>query len=168
MKHLYVIRHGLAGEPLENAEEDELRALTKKGKKELKSISKALKDLDIEFDEIITSPLIRALETAEIVHGRCGNSNELIINDLLRNGSSFETLVKYLNSLKSADSVAIVGHEPHLSSFASYCISGKKSSFINLKKGAVLLLEIDQIIKPGNSKLMWLLEPRQLILCEKN
>ncbi len=168
MKHLYVIRHGLAGKPLEDKKEDELRALTKKGKKEIKSISKALKDLDVEFDEVITSPLIRALETAEIVHDRCGISKKLLVSDLLKPDSSFEELVKYLNSLKKADTVAIVGHEPHLSAFASYCITHSKDSFIDLKKGGIILLEIEESIKPGKSKLMWLIEPRQLILWEKN
>lgn len=168
MDKLYIIRHGIAGERLEDEKEDELRSLTKKGKKEFKAISKELRDLDVRFDEVISSPLIRALETAEIAHKYCSDSNKIVVSELLRPDGSYTPLIQYLNKLKAKGSVAIVGHEPFLSIFASYCLTNTKDPIINLKKGGVLALEIDKMIKPGNSKLLWLLEPKFMIPCEKN
>jgi len=67
-----------------------------------------------------------------------------------------------LNSLEGKDKIAIVGHEPFLSGFASYCLSKSKNSFIRLKKGGILALEVDNMLKPGQSRLAWLMEPWQL------
>lgn len=166
MLELYIIRHGLADKHLEQPAEDAARPLTKEGKGKMKEIAKGLKTLKISFDQILTSPLVRAEQTAEIVHDLCGNSSEVMVTDLLKPGSSYENLVKYLNKLKM-ERVAIVGHEPFLSGFASYCLTNSKSSLMNLKKGGILMLEIDGLIKPGQCLLSWLMEPGQLVRLSK-
>ena len=70
MLELYIIRHGLAGKSL--AEGDELRPLKKKGREQMKEVAKGLKELDVAFDLVLTSPLVRAKESAEIVNAYCG------------------------------------------------------------------------------------------------
>jgi phosphohistidine phosphatase len=68
-----------------------------------------------------------------------------------------------LNGLEGPEKVAIVGHEPFLSGFASYCLSKSKSSYIKLKKGGILMLEMEGALKPGQCRLAWLMEPWQII-----
>jgi len=74
MLELYIIRHGLAGKPLEDERLDEERPLTKKGKDRMKDVAKGLDEMGISFDAIISSPL-PAKETAEIVDKYCGDGN---------------------------------------------------------------------------------------------
>lgn len=160
---LCIIRHGLAGTNLEDEAQDYQRPLTKKGKEKLKGIAKGLKDMKIYFNAILTSPLLRALESAEIIHAYCGATEEVMICDLLQPGSSYSKLSKLLNELHEYEKIAIIGHEPFLSGFACYCLSNSKNPFINLKKGGALMLETDKAIKPGQCTLSWLMEPKQMI-----
>jgi phosphohistidine phosphatase len=164
MIELYIIRHGLAGKCVEEQSVDEERTLTKKGKEKIKFVAKGLKELKVNFDVVLTSPLARSKETAEIVNEYCGDSKKVTVTDLLRPDSSYNNLIKFLNGLKKPKKVAIVGHEPFLSGFASYCLTKNKSPLINLKKGGVLMLEVDKVIKPGQCTLSWLMEPHQIIL----
>lgn len=163
MLELYMIRHGFAGKNLEDETLDEERSLKKKGKDQIKGIAKGLKGLKISFDLILTSPLLRAKESAELLNAYCSNTKEATVTDLLKPDSSYTGLITFLNGLKDAEKIALVGHEPFLSGFASYCLSKSKNSLLNLKKGGVLMLEVDKIIKPGQCMLSWLLEPEHLI-----
>jgi phosphohistidine phosphatase len=150
-----VIRHGLAGTRLEDEKKDFVRPLTKRGKKELKEFAK---NFEASFDEIVSSPLTRAVETAEIIQSYCGLNEKITISELLKPDSSFEKLILFLNRLKG-DKIAIVGHEPFLSEFSSFCLTKKRKGFIKLKKGGVLLLEVGKTIKPGQCTLSWLYKP---------
>lgn len=163
MLELYIIRHGLAGKSLEDEAMDEERPLKKKGKEKMKGIAKGLKELKISFDTVLTSPLLRAKESADILNEYCGESKEATVTDLLKPDSSYNDLIKLLNEYKDHKTVAIVGHEPFLSGFASYCLSKSKNPLMNLKKGGVLMLEIDQVIKPGKCTLSLLMEPKHII-----
>jgi phosphohistidine phosphatase len=161
MKALYVVRHGIA-EERDAAVEDDTRKLTGKGKDRMKLVAKGLADPGVRFDVLMTSPLDRAAQTARILEKNC-SEGEAEVTELLKPDASFDDLVNGLNRHEGVDSVAIVGHEPFLSGFISYCLSGQKSSFIRLKKGGVASLEIDGTVKPGQCALVWLLEPGQLI-----
>jgi len=163
MLELYMIRHGLAGRSLEDETMDDERPLKKKGIEKMKDIAKSLKELKICFDKVLTSPLLRSKESAEIVNEYCGDTKEVMVTDLLSPGSSYDKLIKFLNKFKDSKKIAIVGHEPFLSGFASYCLSKNRSSLMNLKKGGMLMLEIDEIIKPGQCVLAWLMEPKHII-----
>ena len=163
MQELYMIRHGLAGKRIEDETSDDERPLNKKGKEKMKDIAKSLKEQKICFDVVLTSPLLRSKESAEIVNGHCSDTKEVTVTDLLIPGASYSNLIKFLNKLKNVEKVAIVGHEPFLSSFASYCLTKDKDSFINLKKGGILMLEIDEVIRPGRCVMSWLMEPNQII-----
>jgi phosphohistidine phosphatase len=163
MHELYVIRHGLAGKPLEDESQDEVRTLTKKGRDRMKDIAMGLEELDVELDMVLSSPLARSKETADIIMKYCGGAQDVTTTDLLKPGSSYDGLIEYLNGLEGKDTVAIVGHEPFLSGFTSYCLSKSKSPYIKLKKGGVLKLEMEGALKPGQCSLAWLMEPWQLI-----
>jgi phosphohistidine phosphatase len=163
MLELYMIRHGLAGEKKEDETTDDERPLKKKWKEKMKDIAKGLKELRISFDIVLTSPLLRAKESAEIVNAYCCDTKEVTVTDLLVPDASYNNLIKFLNKIKNVKRIAIVGHEPFLSSFASYCLSKNENSLMNLKKGGILMLEIDEVIRPGRCILSWLIEPKQII-----
>lgn len=163
MLELYIIRHGLAGKSLTEQDLDEARPLSKKGQKKMKKIAKGLKNLKIQFDEILSSPLPRSKETADILTMYCGDRKQVAVTDLLKPNSSYNALVKLLNTYRAHKNIAIVGHEPFLSSFVSYCLTKNTPPLIYLKKGGILKLEIDEVVKPGGCKLSWLMEPAQII-----
>lgn len=158
---LYIVRHGFAGTSLEDEEMDKARPLKKKGKEQMKGVAKGLKEMEVSFDRILTSPLLRAKMSAEILNDHCGNAKSVEVTDLLLPEGSHQKLIKHLNQLKRGK-VAIVGHEPFLSSFASLCLTNSLQPFLNLKKGGVLMLETDGQIKPEKCKLHWLMEPLHL------
>jgi len=165
MLELFIIRHGLAGDPFEDIAMDNERPLTKKGKEKMKEIAKGMRKMKMHFDIVLTSPLLRARETAEIINAYCGKNEGPMETELLAPGASYKSLIKFLNTHKDADRIAIVGHEPFLSGFASYCLSNHENSFICLKKGGALMLEIEKALKPGNCTLAWLMEPKHIIQC---
>ncbi len=163
MKELFIVRHGPAGKSMDDKKLDETRSLTKKGKGKMKAIAKGLSDMDISFDRIVTSPLARCVESADILGKCCAGKNGVECIDALKPGGSIDDLIGYLNALDGVKNVAIVGHEPFLSEFASYCLAKSKNSFIDLKKGGIIALEFGNMIKPGTGKLCWMMEPSQLI-----
>jgi phosphohistidine phosphatase len=157
-----VLRHGIAEERGENPDDD-ARKLTRKGKDRMKQIVKGLDDAGIQCDVILTSPLVRAVETARIARKYCWENADIEVTDLLMPDASFDELIDHLNRMEGVDYAAIVGHEPFLSGFVSYCLAGESSSFIRLKKGGVASLEIDEAIKPGQCALTFLMQPEHLI-----
>jgi phosphohistidine phosphatase len=159
---LYVVRHGVAEERGED-KADDVRELTARGRDRMKQVAKGLADEGVRLDVILTSPLARALQTARILEKHCADGGSLRETELLEPDASFDELIDHLNGLEGVENVAIVGHEPFLGEFVSYCLAGEKSSFIRLKKGGIAALEPDGPIKPGRCCLVWLMEPGQLV-----
>ena len=162
MKELYIIRHGPAGKSLEDLELDEMRPLTKKGRQKMKDVAKSLNKMGVTFDKIVSSPLARCLETARMMEKCCKDDHPIETVDCLRPDGSIDDVIGFLNALDGIGSVAIVGHEPFLSEFASYCLAKSKSSFIDLKKGGVIALDVDGMVKPGACRMCWMLDPAEI------
>lgn len=159
MVQFYLIRHGLT-ESNKKMQDDEVRKLTSKGESKVKQIAKYLKKNNVTFDFLITSPLLRSKQTADLICEYCSHTKNLMVCDLLKPDGNYKDLVKFLNTLKDDfKTVALVGHEPFLGSFASYCLAKKAESFINIKKSGVLVLEIDGNLVPGRCTLSELIKP---------
>ena len=159
---LVIIRHGPAGDRAEweaEGRDDRLRPLTSEGKKEMRRVAKGLGTLVSRIDGLATSPLVRAVQTAEIVEARY--ECHLATVEALAPGHAPEQVVKWLRS-QEGDTVAIVGHEPDLSALGCYLLAGQPSSFLTLKKSGAALLELNQPLEPGQATLEWLLTPRVL------
>ena len=157
---LLVIRHGPAGERAEweaKGLDDRLRPLTPAGKKEMREVSKGLRELVTAIDILATSPLVRAAQTAEIVAKRY--KCEPVTVEALEPEKVPNEAIRWLDQQRSAGTVAVVGHEPHLSTLASILLAGKGSSFLTLKKSGVGLLELSLPVRAGGGKLEWLLTP---------
>jgi len=159
---LVIIRHGPAGDRAEweaEGRDDRLRPLTSEGKKEMRRVAKGLATLLSRIDVLATSPLVRAVQTGEILASQY--DCDTVTLEALAPGHDPEQVVKWLRSQRG-DTVAIVGHEPDLSTLGCYLLAGERSSFLTLKKSGAGLLELNEPADPGNATLEWLLIPRVL------
>jgi len=133
---IYILRHGKAVERSQNITSDSKRSLTEAGKKEMDCISNAIKNFEIEFDVIISSPLVRAKQTAETALKNVKSKKKsVVIWDELKPEINVMQTIKKLATLNPTSSILLVGHEPHLSSLISQIISGSDNANISLKKG---------------------------------
>jgi phosphohistidine phosphatase len=167
---LLVIRHAIAEDQeiwAKTGESDDQRPLTDAGRKKMKRAAKGLKQEVDSIDLLATSPLTRAVQTAEIVARRFKGSPTTVATVLAPDQSN-ESFLEWLRSIDRAELVAIVGHEPHLSKLVSWLVSGRDGSVIELKKGAACLLEFEGLPASGSARLLWALTPDQLrTLAEK-
>jgi phosphohistidine phosphatase len=158
---LLVIRHGPAGDRADweaEGRDDRLRPLTPDGKKEMRRVAKGLAELVPEIDILASSSLVRAMQTAEIVGDqyRC----KPVTLEALAPGSDPDQVVQWLRERRSAGTIALVGHEPDLSTLVCYLLTERRSSFLTLKKSGACLLELTDALEPGSATLDWLLVPR--------
>ena len=161
---LYLVRHGLAGEHGSH-EPDEARPLTAEGEKKTRQVAKHLRGLDLKFDRVLTSPLIRAKQTAEILID-VGLSPHLEQADCLAPGGNIHDWVAWLQTWERSPqaSLALVGHEPSLSQWAETLIWGQFKGAITLKKAGVIGLSLPAGGSPiAHSSLFWLAPPRLLL-----
>ena len=160
---LLVIRHGPAGDREAWAAEgrdDRLRPLTPDGKKEMRQVAKGLRTLIPGIDLIATSPLVRAVQTAEIVAKQY--ATESVTLEPLAPGHDPDEVLHWLREHRSQDVTAVVGHEPDLSALAGYLLTRDRTSFLTLKKSGACLLDLSDSPKAGSANLQWLLIPRLL------
>ncbi|WP_416672734.1 phosphohistidine phosphatase SixA [Egbenema bharatensis] len=161
---LYLIRHGIATERGTYANDDE-RPLTDAGIRKTKRVAKRLYELDIRFDLILTSPLVRARQTAEILQ-TLGLSKHLEPSPYLAPAGSFTDWLNWLESWRSngGTQLAIVGHEPDLGEWAEQLVWGEPKQRLVVKKAGVMGILIPQTGNPvGRSELFWLTPPRLLL-----
>mgnify|MGYP001115942431 FL=1 len=147
---LCFLRHGEADWPNWTKPDNE-RPLTERGRKEMKRVAKFLERLKFIPDSILTSPLPRASQTAEIVGRRLGI--ELQTEPALAHGFNVERLRRLLAE-RDAESVMIVGHEPEFSEVIGKLTGGK----IKISKAGVALLDIDRSCT--SATLLWLFPPK--------
>ena len=164
--NLYILRHGIAverGTPGFKTDAD--RPLTPKGRRQLRQIANAMENMELHFDLILSSPFLRARQTAEIVAKVLKLKRRLAFSDELTPDGDQKALVRQLNELKPAsESVLLVGHEPYLSRFIAQLISGGPGTAIDLKKGGLCKLETDSLRFGRCATLTWLLTPKQMKL----
>jgi phosphohistidine phosphatase len=161
--NLLIIRHGPAGDSAAweaEGRDDRLRPLTPEGTKQMRKAASGLAVLVPDLPLLATSPLTRAVETAEIVAAeyRC----EIVPLEALAPGHDPEDALGWLRKQEPDLTVGLVGHEPHLSTLVGYLLTGKRASFVDLKKGGACLLEMTAPLQPGRGALAWLLTPSVL------
>jgi phosphohistidine phosphatase len=155
---LVIIRHGPAGDREEweaAGRDDRLRPLTSKGRKDVRRAAAGLASLVPTLDLVVTSPLTRAVETADIVAAQYGCEIQLL--ESLTPESEPDRLMPWLKDQLRSGTVAVVGHEPQLSTLGAYLMTGRATSFMDLKKGGACLLELPDPPRPGDATLKWLL-----------
>lgn len=165
---LLLLRHAIAVDfGTSEVSEDSERYLTKEGEKKMRRIAGAMRALGLHIDLILTSPFLRARQTAHIVAEEFGLEKSLESTSFLEPGQSLEKLVSLVQRrTKHAGSIVLVGHEPALSMLISVLIGGNTTVSIALKKGGLCRLQADAFHYGRCATLQWLLTPRQLLQLE--
>lgn len=161
---LYLFRHGIA-EDKQTGIKDEERSLTKEGRQKTEKVAHRLVKLELEFDLIVTSPLIRARQTAEILLAAGLSCHLEESNHLAPNGHIDNWLDYWLKPKNFPENtqIALVGHEPCLSNWAEILLWGEAKDSLVLKKAGMIGVKLPEIGSPvGRSQLFWLTPPRYL------
>lgn len=164
--NLYILRHAIAADlGSEGIESDRDRPLTDKGVRRLRKEVAGMKALDLYFDLILSSPFVRARETAEIVAKTFRITKRLENCDALASGGSVRRVIEFVNNLESRPGeLLLVGHEPDLSHLISLLVFGHVQAGITLKKGGLCKLSVEDLRAGRCATLEWLLTPKQLVL----
>ena len=158
---LYLIRHAIAAERGPNYPDDRERPLTSEGIARFKAAVEGLKDLDVKIDIVLTSPLVRASHTAELlVAGVAGKPRLETLDALAPGGRIAQVLEAITKFAKRSRHIALVGHEPDMGELAARLLRSRGT--IEFKKGAVACLEMDGAMPTGPGTLKWLVPPRAL------
>ncbi len=163
---IFIIRHAIAMDreefKLQNSN-DSQRPLSELGIRRFKKIATALKSLIGEADVIITSPLVRAKQTTKLLAVHFPKTE--IVSSLaltpLANPNEFAKWCKE-HLKKKTKKIIVVGHEPHLSIFASWLLFGIYQSKIKIKKGGCLSISVEDSIRPESGTLNWALTPKSI------
>ena len=166
--NIYIVRHAIAverGTP--GYEDDSQRPLTEPGRKKMQKIPNGLERLGVQFDVILTSPYVRARDTAKILADRYDMTDKIFFSENLIPPGNFEALVFEIHEKYDLANIALVGHEPMLSSLISWLTTGDTDARITLKKGGVAYLTSDSLHQDGRATLEWLLTPSLMIKLSK-
>jgi len=155
---LYLLRHGEAGKSLAVAEKDVARSLTVEGRKEVEKVATSMAKLGLKFDRVLSSPLNRARETAEIVAKSTGRKAKIEYWDELRPEGDKKAFTSRLAKLGHGSCVLVVGHEPYLTTLISEMIDARGG--ILLKKAGLARVRLTTFLPVAKGELRWLLSPR--------
>ncbi len=154
---IYFLRHASAGKSYVNPKRDEKRPLDETGILQARYIGRLLSNMDIQIDQIISSPLKRAMQTASLAANELAFETGIQTDAALRPESEYEQFQELLARYSRFEAIIVVGHNPSLSEFLTKTISsGTVAAHVNFKKGAVAKVEMS-----GRSgTLEWLITPR--------
>lgn len=157
-----LIRHGIAIEPGEWEGAEENRPLTQKGKNRVRQVARGLTQLGVKPTHLLTSPFVRAYDTARLLRMVLCPSVKVETREELAVGASPEPLIALLRTLPSDAVVMCVGHEPFLGEIASLWLCGKALSSFPFKKAGAACMEFPEDVRSGHGRLQWWLQPTQL------
>jgi len=155
---LYFLRHGQADRSAWMGTDFE-RPLTQEGMENMAKEADAIQQLDLRLDAILTSPLVRAYQTAEIVARRLNILDLLVIDERLEPGFGTSDLKEILEEYPQANEIMFVGHEPDFSETIRYLIGGGN---ILCKKGSLARIDLSDA-SPLIGELVWLIPPMVLL-----
>jgi phosphohistidine phosphatase len=154
---VYLFRHASAGQHVASPGKDEKRPLDDKGKKQAQEMGRALTALGVELDVIISSPLTRALQTAELAAIEFKHKDKIVSDDAMRPDASYDQFQDLLSRYRKNEAIMVVGHDPSITGFVTRLLTGSGArDCIEFKKGAVVKLEVDG----GSGKLQWMVTPK--------
>ena len=159
---LYIVRHGIAIDREDpKCPPDPERYLTEQGMDKTRQVAKGIAALGITPDLLISSPYVRAMQTAEIFASALDYSKQKIRRtDLLLPGAESSALFRELAKDKQSSTVFLFGHAPHLDELIAAAFASKHP-ITSLKKAGVAVLRLKRI-SPPSAELLWLATPRLL------
>jgi phosphohistidine phosphatase len=158
---LYLLRHADAGDPMAWRGPDEDRPLSERGRKQAARLGKFLERSGFEGDVMLTSPKLRAVETARLVAKRLGLKPKT--DERLAYAVGIRTVEDILDSMPDARRVVLVGHDPDFTELLAVLTE----SWIPIKKGAIVRIDTVRPLAPGSGELRWLIPPEAVKAAEK-
>jgi len=153
---IYLLRHANAGEAKLSPAKDEKRQLDELGVEQSHIVGRGLAALKIKVDEMVSSPLARAAQTAAIVAEEIGHVNKIVLDDGLRPEATYDQFEKLLERYRDREAILVVGHNPSMTEFLSRLINAEGQA-IDFKKAAIA--RIDQ--EPGSAAVLkWTMPPK--------
>jgi phosphohistidine phosphatase len=150
----------VAAERGEAYPDDSKRPLTSEGITRMKQIARGLARLGVSFDQILTSPLVRARQTAEVLAEHVDGKPPINLAQSLVPGGKFTALVDDLAKYSRRSRIALVGHEPDLGQFAARLLGARTS--IEFRKGGICRIDVDALPPTGPGHLRWFATPKML------
>ena len=160
---LILLRHA-AAEPRDQVRfpDDDLRPLTPEGIRIQKKVTKALGRMRLRPDRIVTSPRVRARETAAITAEGLGLADRLTLSEVLGADYSVTAVLALLRGFGPDETVLCVGHEPDFSELAGTLLGPAEGPAIAFKKSGVLGISFDDAPVPGAGMLLFFYRPKDL------
>jgi phosphohistidine phosphatase len=160
---LYLVRHAIAVPHFTvGYEDDSQRPLTDKGRAKMRDITRGLKVLGVAPQIILSSPYVRARQTAEILREGLEVQNSIVFTENLLPLAHPDHMWEELKQYSRVDSLALVGHEPNMSALANLLL-GETRLQIVFKKGGVCHMTVDDLSGAPAGVLQWLLTPKQMV-----
>ena len=157
---LYLVRHAIAAERGDDWPDDTKRPLTDTGIARFKEAVEGLAWLDVEIDEIFTSPLVRTKQTATLLADGLGNKTSVKTLDALAPGHTPRQVMNDLSRAAKRHRIALVGHEPGLGELAAHLLGCART--LPFKKGGVCYITIQGLTSRRPGELVWFLPPKVL------
>ena len=157
---LYLVRHAIAEARGSAWPDDTLRPLTREGRARMRRIVRGLRGLGVELDVVLTSPLVRAKQTADILVAGLKPKPVLVETSSLAPGQPHRGVLRALAPYRRAQAVALLGHEPDLGTFAAFLLGASQP--LEFKKGGVCCCETSKLPPDGDVRLLWHATPRML------
>lgn len=157
---LYLIRHGLAGDRGPEWPDDSKRPLTADGLSKLRKEAHGLHALDVAFDVIVTSPLVRTRQTADVFAEVLAVKSPIVSADALAPAGTPAAVIQEIGRQARKGRVALVGHEPNLGELAAQLIHARAP--LSFKKGGICRIDFDEAPPKGTGSLVWFLPPKVL------
>jgi phosphohistidine phosphatase len=157
---LYLVRHAIAAERGEEWPDDSKRPLTEHGITRFREGMKGLRTLDVEIDEIFSSPLVRTKQTADLLAAALDPKPTVKLLDALAPGHSPAAVMTQLAKLAKRRRIALVGHEPDLGELAAHLLGTQRP--VPFKKGGVCRIDVQGLTSKRAGSLIWFLPPKVL------
>src|SRR5687768_7697299 len=157
---LYLVRHAIAAERGDDWPDDDQRPLTARGVARFEEATSGLSRLDVVVDEIFTSPLVRAKQTADILAAGVPGKPAVKVLDALSPGHAPATVLAQLARTARRRRIALVGHEPALGELAAHLIGAGRA--LEFKKGGICRIDLGSLTSKRAASLTWFLPPNVL------
>jgi phosphohistidine phosphatase len=155
---LYLMRHANAGMFRENPVLDAKRGLIKEGKEQCMLMARALSALKVQVDVVVSSPLKRALQTAQFVGTELGYDARVEISQALGPDADFNDFQDMLAKFSGHEGMLAVGHNPNVFQFLGKLITGNGGAAIRMRKASIARIDLDR----HPPRLQWLIDPRSV------
>jgi phosphohistidine phosphatase len=159
MTTLYLVRHAIAEERGPEYADDTRRPISSRGRRRMKAAARGFADLDPGVDRILTSPLVRAVQTAEILSRELSDASLGLCPPLAPDHRP-EDVAGELGRTQSKGAIVLVGHEPDLGALAAWLLGARAP--LPFKKGGIARIDVTRLPPGQDGTLVWMATPKML------